>query len=353
MFTTLDTPVVLINEAIVEANIEKCQNYFDSHNIQLRPHIKTHKLPQLAKAQLNAGAVGITCQKISEAECMADAGISDILITYNIVGQLKLDRLLMLSKRIERLSVVADNDVVVQGLSTTFSKSGELLEVLIECDTGGGRCGVQTPEEAVELAALIEQLPGIKFGGLMTYPGINIEPKVQSFLSATLELLALRNIECATVSGGGSPGMWRAHSVPAITEYRVGTYIYGDRSMVHRDVYDWSDCALTVLATVVSTPTADRAIVDVGSKILSTDMLGMDGLGHIVNQPNLKITGLAEEHGIIKCSEGEETGLKVGDRIQIIPNHCCVVSNLAGVVTFHRDGVVQKQQEVLARGLVT
>ena len=177
----VDTPAVLIDLAVTSRNIENYQKYCDEHGLNLRPHIKTHKIPELAKLQLTAGAVGITCQKVSEAEAMlSEGGIDDILITYNIYGFSKLQRLLQLSTRCN-LSVVADNSVCVKGLSDTFKDQDNPLQVLVECDTGALRCGVVTPEEAFLLAQEITDLPGLKFGGLMTYPPISQQKKVNCF----------------------------------------------------------------------------------------------------------------------------------------------------------------------------
>jgi D-serine deaminase-like pyridoxal phosphate-dependent protein len=171
MFPEIDTPAVLIDLDVTGANIDRYQAYCDEHGLGLRPHIKTHKLPRLARRQLAAGAVGITCQKVTEAEAMiSEGGIDDVLITYNILGDEKLTRLRALAERV-RLAVVADNETVVDGLSRTFADAAAPLRVLVECDTGANRCGVPTPEAARDLALRIDAAPGLAFGGLMTLPG--------------------------------------------------------------------------------------------------------------------------------------------------------------------------------------
>ena len=173
-YTEIETPAVLIDLAIVRQNVTKYQKYCDDKGLHLRPHIKTHKIPELAKLQLSSGAIGITCQKVSEAEAMlSEGGVDDILITYNIYGRPKLERLKDLSKRCH-LSVVADNSVCLKGLSEIFKGTGKPLRVLVECDTGALRCGVVTPEEACTLAKEINEAPGLKFGGLLTYPPLSI-----------------------------------------------------------------------------------------------------------------------------------------------------------------------------------
>jgi D-serine deaminase-like pyridoxal phosphate-dependent protein len=350
----VDTPAVVINETLALQNIQKYQEYCDEHGFVLRPHIKTHKLPRFAKAQIDAGAIGITCQKVSEAEAMAASGATDIFITYNILGETKLKRLLALSDRLEKLSVVADNETVLKGLSDTFSTAGKTLDVLIECDTGAGRCGVATPQQAADLAILATGLAGLNFLGLMTYPPIGGADNVQKFMQQTIDTLAPLGIECAVISSGGSPDMWTAHQVPITTEYRIGTYIYNDRSLVANGVCTWDDCALTVLATVVSVPADNRAIIDAGSKALTSDLLGLEGYGYVLGHPDLMVKSLSEEHGTIVTAGETPIGLAVGDKIQIIPNHCCVVSNLMDTVTIYQsdENAAVEEDRVVARGCV-
>ncbi len=348
----IETPAVIIDESIALDNIKKYQTYCDQHGLQLRPHIKTHKLPYFAQAQIDAGAVGITCQKISEAEVMAEHGIEDILITYNILGAAKLRRLRQLSEKVARLAVVADSETVIDGLARTFESASNPLEVLIECDTGGARCGVQSVTEAVALADPIHQSNGLVLRGLMTYPPIDRHGQVQRFLDNARQAFRERSLPCRTVSSGGTPNMWQAHRVKATTEYRIGTYIYNDRSLLDSGVCSTENCALHVLATVVSTPTATRAVIDAGSKILTYDLNGLNNYGAVVGRNDLLVTGLSEEHGIVATLDGSDTGLSVGERVEIIPNHCCVVSNMVDSVHLYRHGDYRKTK-VAARGCVT
>ena len=165
----LDTPVAICHLDRFRQNVQRLQNYLDEHGIDNRPHIKTHKIPQFARWQMEAGAVGITCQKLGEVEVMAQGKIENVFLPYNLLGRSKLDRLVRLSRSIE-ISVTTDSEVVAEGLSSAVESAGETLTVLVEFDTGIGRCGVQSPREAFDLAQRIESLPGIEFGGLMTYP---------------------------------------------------------------------------------------------------------------------------------------------------------------------------------------
>lgn len=348
---SVSTPRAVIDEDRLARNIARVQTYMDGHHLAFRPHIKTHKIPALAAAQVEAGAKGINCQKITEAEVFADAGFEDILITFNILGADKLARLSALNQQISGLKVVADSAVTVNGLSAHFSAE-KPLTVLVECDTGGGRCGVQSPQEAAELARLINVSPGLTFGGLMTYPKPDTAAHVEIFLATTIAMLVPNGIACPIVSNGGTPNLFDAHLVPSATEHRAGTYIYNDRSMIRAGHCAEDDCAMHVLATVVSRPTADRAVIDAGSKALTSDLLGFSDYGLIVGYPDAVISGLSEEHGVIDLSRCTGARPAIGEVIRIVPNHTCVVSNLFDHMVFHRDGIVTRVEEVAARGLV-
>ena len=350
VFSDTPTPAVLIDLDVVEANIRKFQSYCDQHGLKVRPHIKTHKMPRFAKMQLEAGAIGITCQKISETEAMiSEGGINDVMLTYNIVGDQKISELRKLHSKVH-LSVVADSVLVVDGLSYGFNGCEKPLSVFVECDTGAERCGVQTPEEAALLAAHIDSAKGLRFAGLMTYPPVGEAAHVKKWLESAVSLIKEQGQEVEVISSGGSPDMWRAHEMPVATEYRIGTYIYNDRSLVERGTCGLDDCAMTILTTVVSTPTKRRAVIDAGSKVLTSDLLGLDGYGYIVGHPRLGIDQLSEEHGRIIGTNPH--GLEVGQRIRVIPNHACVVTNMLKHVTLVRANTVVEYAAVTARGKV-
>jgi D-serine deaminase-like pyridoxal phosphate-dependent protein len=346
---SLSTPAVLIDENIVDRNIARVQKYMDEAGIKARPHIKTHKIPEFAKKQLAAGAIGITCQKISEAEIFADAGIDDILLTFNIIGDEKLSALKSLQEKVT-LTVVADSTVTVDGLAQTFSEERP-LRVMVECDTGGQRCGVQSPQEAAKLAQYIAQKPSLKFVGLMTYPMPNTEDNVEAFFEQTAGLLKRENIDCEVFSTGGSPSLFSAERTTIANEYRAGTYIYNDRSLVRAGHCSFDDCAMHILTTVVSRPTETRAVLDAGSKALTSDLLGFSDFGYVVDYPEAVITGLSEEHAVVDlsaCSKKPE----IGEKIRIIPNHTCVVSNLMDQIYVHKNGEFDRKIDVAARGKV-
>jgi D-serine deaminase-like pyridoxal phosphate-dependent protein len=343
----LETPVPVVDIDCMEANIARLQAYLDEHRIANRPHIKTHKIPAIAKMQMDAGAVGITCQKVSEAEVMADFGFSDIFIPYNILGESKLKRLMSLARR-ATVSVTADSAVVIRGVSKAAQDAGLTMTVLVECDLGAQRCGVQSPSDAAELARLIASLPNLHFGGLMTYP---TNEHLDDFVRTTRGLLKEDGLPIERVSGGGSPMMWQVHTHPELTEYRAGIYVYGDRLTMRSGAVTLADCAIRVHATVVSRPTLERGILDAGSKSLSSDLHGLDGYGYICEYPEAKIYQLSEEHGHVdfsSCSRKPE----IGERVTIIPNHCCTVTSLFDEVVGAREGTVEVTWQVAARGTV-
>ncbi|MFO1175226.1 MAG: D-TA family PLP-dependent enzyme [Paracoccaceae bacterium] len=345
------TPMPVIDEDRLAANIGRAQAYMAAHGKAFRPHIKTHKIVEVARAQIAAGACGLNCQKLTEAEVFADAGFDDILITYNILGPARLARLKALNDRVGRLTVVADSDTTVAGYAAAFD-ADRPLRVLVECDTGGGRVGVQTPEAAVALAERIVAVPGLRFEGLLTYPAVGGAARVEAFLSQAMALLAAKGIACPVRSNGGSPDLWKAHLVPSATEHRAGTYVYNDRSMVRAGECSRDDLAMHVLATVVSRPTPTRAVLDAGSKALTSDLLGFADHGEIEELPGARIVSLSEEHAVVDLSACTGPLPQVGDVVRVIPNHTCVVSNLFDRMVFHRGGVVTRVEDVAARGTV-
>lgn len=346
----IETPAVLVDLDIVERNIARCQKHCDDMGFAVRPHIKTHKLPLLAHAQLAAGAVGVTAQKIGEAEVMAAAGITDIFISYNIVGAKKLDRLRQLAKAAQ-LTVTADSLDVVSGLATAFADAPRPLNVLVECDTGMHRCGVGTPEAAVELALHVNAAAGLHFAGLMTYPAPGAGTGAMAWLAEAARRCRDAGLSVEVVSSGGTPDLYRFRSDPAVNEYRPGSYIYNDRSLLASEACEEIDCALTVAATVISVPAADRAIIDAGSKVLTSDLFGLDGYGFAVGRRDISIPRLNEEHGHLKLT-GDGPALVVGQTLRIIPNHACVVSNMVDHVHLVRGEHYVRHESVAARGKV-
>ncbi len=343
----LETPVVVVDLDRMEANIERLQRYLDAHHIANRPHIKTHKVSEIARKQVAAGAVGITCQKVSEAEVMADAGIEDLFIPYNILGEAKLRRLMQLAARVP-VQVTADSAYAIKGYAGAAQQAELTLPVLVEFDTGMHRCGVPSPAEAAALARLIARSAGLAFNGLMTFPH---NAASDAFVREVRGLLAAEDISIPHVSYGGTPGMWKAHTRTEVTEYRAGTYVYGDRSILKSGALKLEQIALHVITTVVSRPTVERAILDGGSKTFSSDLGGLEGHGMILEYPEARFYGMSEEHGHVDvgaCPRRPE----IGERVTVIPNHVCPVSNLFDQVVGARNGKVEVVWPVAARGTV-
>ena len=346
----LETPVPIIDFDVMLANLVRWQKHCDGRGIANRPHIKTHKLVAIAKLQLAVGAKGICVQKLGEAEVMADGGITDMLLTYNVVGTAKLQRLTALMKRTD-IAVVADSSVVVAGLATAAAQAARTLKVLVECDTGGGRNGVQTPGDAAALAGEIAKTTNLHFAGLMTFPPGFKREQVAKFIAETKYLLSQQGLDCERVSSGGSIDIWREDGLDVVTEYRAGTYIYNDRSLVASGACSFADCAETVLATVVSTPTKGRAIIDAGSKALTSDLLGMQGYGVVQNLNMAQVYAVNEEHGYLDTTQ-VEVQPRVGDLLRVTMNHTCPVNNLFDRVVFIRGDKVLGAMRVDARGKV-
>ena len=346
----LDTPAVIIDLDKVERNIRRAQELLARHGVANRPHIKTHKIPALARMQMAAGAVGITCQKLGEVEVMADAGVADdILLTYNVLGDAKTERLAALIKRLKRMAVVLDNETVAKGLSEAGRRHGVDVRFLIECDTGFGRNGVQSPQDALDLARAATRMPHLQFEGLMTFP--TAKPEQRQWLERALQLLQGAGIQVPVVSGGGSPSLKDVGDFPMLTEYRAGTYIYNDVMQVTAGAATWDDCAMTVRTTVVSRPTDGRAILDAGSKVMTYEQYYAKGFGRILEYPDAEIAGFSEEHGMVDL-RGCASKPRIGEVVSVVPNHCCVVTNMMDEVHAVRGGKVEAVWPVAARGKV-
>ncbi|HEU4438840.1 MAG TPA: alanine racemase, partial [Methylomirabilota bacterium] len=291
----LDTPAVTVHLDVMEDNIRRVQAHLSRLGVANRPHIKTHKIPAIGRMQMAAGAVGITCQKLGEVEVFADAGVADdVLLTYNILGPAKTERLMALARRVPRLTVVFDNGVVARELSEAATQHRVDLPFLVECDTGFHRTGVQTPEDTLALAREAMARPGLRFQGLMTFP--NRDPDTREFFERALALFAGAGISVPVVSGGGTPAIFTAQNIPMLTEHRAGTCVFNDAMVVASGTATWDNCAMRVRATVVSRPTDARAILDAGTKVLTSDQYGMKGYGHVMEYPDAVVSGLSEEH---------------------------------------------------------
>src|SRR5215211_7868540 len=344
------TPAVVIDLDVVERNIARVQALCDAAGVANRPHIKTHKSPVIASMQRDAGARGITCQKIGEAEVMAEAGHDDILISYNILGEEKLGRLGRLLSR-TKVTVAADNPIVVAGLPEAAAIGGRDLDVVVECDTGRKRAGVETVAEAVALAKDIASRPGLSFAGFMLYPPEDAMEITQKFLDEATAGVREAGLTVRMVSTGGTPNIANLGRIKGATEHRAGTYVFNDRMMLACGAAGMDDLALHVVATIVSRAGPERGIVDAGSKTLTSDTGGLEGHGLILEHPEAKIARFAEEHGFLdltKCNDRP----KVGDVVRIVPNHVCVVVNMVDRLVATRGDEIVGELPVVARGKI-
>jgi D-serine deaminase-like pyridoxal phosphate-dependent protein len=342
------TPAAVIDMDRVERNIARIQTACNAAGVANRPHIKTHKSPELAKLQIAAGARGITCQKLGEAEVMANAGIDDILISYNLLGDEKMERLGALRAR-TNVTVAADNPVVVADLTKAAAAADRSLPVVVECDTGRKRAGVETTADAIALARTISTSPGLTFAGFMLYPTETGWPQAQAFFDEALAGVRALGLDATIVSTGGTPNLKNVGQLKGATEHRPGTYIYNDRMQVAAGVATWDDCALNIYSTVVSRAGPDRGILDAGSKTLTADTGGLDGYGLILEHPEAKIARFAEEHGFLDLTRSN-TRPNIGDVVRIVPNHVCVVVNMLDEVVMVRGDEILGVLPVAARG---
>jgi D-serine deaminase-like pyridoxal phosphate-dependent protein len=355
----LETPSLLVDLARMERNLDRGAAYAAEHGLSLRPHIKTHKSPLLAAMQLERGAVGLTCATPLEAEVMSDV-CDDILVMYPPVGEKRAARLAELATQI-RLTVGLDSIVAAHDLSAAAVAADAPVHVLIELDAGMHRVGVQTPAEAAALGKKVAALPGLEVDGIAFYPGHIRGPVGEhaAGIAALGELIgkAKREFESArlstdVVSAGSTPTFWTAHEVNGLSEMRPGTYIYNDRTTAEIGACTMDDCALTVLATVVSTAVPGQAVIDAGAKALGREPIrgvAGEGFGCLLDDPNVTVKSMSEEHGILDLSRSSRK-LHVGERVRVVPNHVCIVVHLADVVYGMRDGAVVSSWPVAARG---
>ncbi len=343
--TNLDTPTLAADLDVLERNIDGMAQHCQQLGIPLRVHTKTHKVPEIAKMQIAAGSEGITCQKLGEAEVMVDAGIDNILIPYNIVGKPKLKRLTALLKR-ARIIVAVDSEETATGISKQAIADSCVVPVIVELDTGSGRCGVQSPQAAQHLAQRMMKMQGIDFQGIMTYPS-NVRAK--PFIDETLDRLSSDGIPVDIISGGGT-GSEAASKEIGCTETRSGSYVYEGLTRVgSSEMLTPERCVLRVIVTVVSTPTADRIIVDGGQKTFAS--YPPTPYGHIVEHPDARIYGMSVEHGHVDVSACSHR-FKVGELLSVIPLHQGMTSNLHDTLVGIRGNNIEAIWQIAGRGKV-
>lgn len=369
----LRTPAVLVEQSRVERNVARMQEAAAARGMRLRPHAKTHKSVALARMQVGRGAVGICCAKLGEAEIFADAGIEDIRLPYPL-NPVNADRVLALLDR-THLSFIVDDLDVARGWSQAMRDAHRDVDVLVKVDVGLHRCGIDPDAPgAAELVARVAELPGLRFRGLLSHAGhsYGAVSDAETEAIAIAEARLLRDLAADVtragapvdeISVGATPTIRFSLQQDGITELRPGNYVYYDRTQVALGSAAWSDCALTVLARVVSRPASDRIILDCGSKTLTNDLArgAGDTAGHgavmqaidsDVPDASLLIERLSEEHAAVRVRSGQSP-LQIGDLVRVVPNHSCVVSNLVDDVWLVDGETVADRIEVSARGRIT
>ena len=361
----LATPAVLIDQPTVLANIDRMQELADRRGIRMRPHAKTHKSPTVARWQIDRGAIGICCAKLGEAEVFAAAGFTDIRLPYPINPR-NAARVLTLMER-TALSFIVDHPDVAAQWSSAMTAAGRTVDVLVKVDVGFHRCGIDpNPASAVPFIKNVASLPGLNLKGLLSHAGQAYQATSEEHLKTIAEeearilqglatLAREQGVQIDELSAGDTPTARFSLQQDWITEFRSGNYVYFDRTQVGLGSAALENCALTVLATVVSKPASDRLILDCGSKTLTSDgargFAPLPGHGTILHHPNLSIERLSEEHGIVRVASGS-TSLEPGDRVRVVPNHSCVVSNLVDQAWLTDGGQLLGPMPIAARGKI-
>lgn len=348
----LDTPAMLVDLDIAEANIASMAAFARRSGLRLRPHLKTHKSLAMARRQLAAGAAGLCAATVGEAAAFVAGGVTDLTLAYPVVGARKLDRLAAVCRTAD-LTLVADSAAVADGYQEVARQAGRTLRVLIEVDTGMGRVGA-TPDAVPALARHISGCNGLEFHGILTHAGhahdaegqLGIERVAReeaAIMGAVRADLERAGHEVAVVSAGSSLTARYLSTADGITEIRPGTYVYNDLRTLACWSCTYEEIAATMLATVISVDGA-RVVVDAGSKTLTMSTDPVYGQGHLLGRPDGAFTRLSEEHGVLSVDGAPRP--RVGDRVRILPIHACVWSDLQPEVYGIRDGHVVERIRV-------
>jgi len=357
----ISTPAVVLDLDVMNHNLIRMATYCRRYGISLRPHTKTHKTVEVAKLQLELGAIGLTVAKVGEAEVMSNTDATEILVAHPIIGDEKLRRLAKVAETTEVI-VAVDSLQIATSLSRIARECRCRFGVVVEFDSGAKRCGVAAGSECAELGNAVRQLPNIKLHGVMTYFGsvwgdeaervaetrhsaLHVNETIDAFRSARLPL--------TMVSAGSTPAAEMCHLVPGITEIRPGTYVFNDLNTYYQGLCTLDDCAVRVVTTVVSTAVSGRVVVDAGSKTFSSDVLSAgprDGYGQVTENERATLSKLNEEHGYIVAPDLAR--FSVGQVLTVIPNHVCTCINMHDEVFLSRSGEIVGSWKVGARGKV-
>ena len=356
----VDTPALLLDLDVLQTNIGRMQSLADAAGVDLRPHAKSHKSADIARLQIDAGARGVCCQKVSEAELLAQNGVGDILVSNQVVGASKIGRLVQLARRI-RLGVCVDDSGNLAEIAAAARRVGASVEVLVELDVGMGRCGVDA-EKAVPLCQEILRTEGVTFGGLQAYNGsaqhIRSRDGRHEAIEASgvtvrdvLARLDAADIQCPRITGAGT-GTFEFEAASGIwSELQCGSYVFMDADYARNEDTEGGTTggfgnSLFVLGGVLSVGQAGRAVIDAGLKSMSME----SGLPELIDMPGARYAGASDEHGTLRTGQGNSPAL--GDRVRVIPGHCDPTVNLHDWFVCVRAGVVEDIWPVTARGAV-
>jgi D-serine deaminase-like pyridoxal phosphate-dependent protein len=357
------TPALVLDERIVAANIARLAAYAAAHGLAVRPHTKTHKSVALARAQLAAGAGGLTVAKVGEAEALLpafDDRPADVLVAYPTVDEARTHRLAALARR-ATIRVACDTPAAIEAVAAAAAAGGVTVGILVDLDVGLGRTGVPTTAALLALAEAVERRPALRLDGIFCYPGHVWQPAAEQ--GPPLAAVAARLEEArdafdrgghcrGIVSGGSTPTAYQSHLMPQLTEIRPGTSIFNDTMLVRAGFCTLDDCAARVVCTVVSDAVAGQVVIDAGTKTLTSDRCATapeSGHGHVVEHPEAVITKLTEEHGQVDVRACPRRP-RVGDVVTVVPNHICPCVNLQDVVWRRAADGSLRQLPVDARG---
>lgn len=362
---SIPSPAIVIDASIVRRNLQRMADYATSHQLEVRPHAKTHKSVELGRLQLKSGATGLTIAKSGEAQVMGKVAEDlDLLIAYPCVDGARCEAIASLAKSDRTIRVGLDSAYAVDALASAAQSTNATIGVLVELDVGLHRTGMQTPQAALELAQHIDRASGLRLDGLMYYPGqVWEKPPEQSqslfainlIVAEVLILWIKSGFRATIISGGSTPTAYQSHELKHLTEIRPGTYIFNDTNTVAGGFCSLEDCAARIIATVVSDAVPGQVVIDAGSKTLSSDRRHDDpanaGHGYVVEYPQAKITKLSEEHGQVDVRNCDRAP-KVGERVSVIPNHICPCVNLQDRMWWIEAGQQPRIINVDARGMV-
>jgi D-serine deaminase-like pyridoxal phosphate-dependent protein len=356
--TDVETPVPLVDLDRLAVNLDRMAAYAALHQFALRPHVKTHKSSRIAAEQLRLGAAGLTCATPRELQVMSEV-TDDIFLAHPPLGA-KIRRVLTFSEDVQ-LRVALDSHTAIEALGAACRNRDQTVDVLVEVDMGMKRMGVVDPSDVIRLAGAVRRQPGLRYRGISFYPGhirlpvAQQEPMIDALATDLQTLLAALDsagLGAEVVSGGSTPAAFRMHHIPGLTEIRPGTYVFNDRDTFAMGACAWEDCALTVLATVISDAVPGQVVIDAGTKALGRELIRVSeggGYGALLDHPEVTVARLSEEHGILDLSDSVWRP-QVGEQVRIVPNHACIVTHLFDAMLGVRGEIVETWWHVGARG---